>query len=295
MFKPSFGDFRDFDIVKYKNKLWVVFITSPKGVDDSNSFGLASSKDGIRWKEEGIIMKPSKKGFDSKSLWAMCLRKVSNKFVMYYSAIGAHGRNKQSIGMAYSNNLKDWKRGINNPILRLEKNNEYYSDEIDERHHKYPIEKPILFRDPYFFRYKDDGYLIFAAKVKDKDGIYNAGVGLAKKSNNGFKFLPPILSPGKYRIVECPALYKVSKKWLLLFCDDDNGVIRYAIGDNPFGSFKEGEFPVLPKLNYVGRIVKWRKKYLFYSHGICREGAYMAAPKVLGIKNDKITLNPLHV
>lgn len=290
MFKPFFGDFRDFDIIEYKDKLWVIFITSPKGIDDSNNFGLASSKDGINWKEEGIVMKPEKKGFDSRSLWAMCLTKEKNNFVIYYSAIGKGGRNKQSIGKAYSKNLKNWKRDKKNPILKLEENNKYYSNEIDKEHKCFPKDKPILFRDPYFFKYKNKEYILFASKVKNKKSPYNAGVGLVEKIGNKYKFLPPIFIPEKYKIIECPALYKINKKWILFFCDDDIDVIRYAIGKNPFGPFKEQKNSIISKKDYVGRLIKWKGKYLFYSHAISKKGKYMNAPKILNLKENKILL-----
>jgi sucrose-6-phosphate hydrolase SacC (GH32 family) len=290
MFKPSFGDFRDFDFIKYKNKLWVIFITSPKGVDDSNNFGLASSTDGINWKEEGIVMKPGKFGFDNKSLWAMCLTKEKNNFVIFYSAISDKGRHEQSIGKAYSKNLKEWKRNKNNPILKLEENNKYYSNEIDKDHKDYPRDKPILFRDPYAFKYKNKNYVIFASKIKNNKSPYNAGVGLAEKKGNKYNFLPQIFSPNKYKIIECPALYKINSNWLLLFCDDDIDVIRYATGKSPFGPFKESKLPLLPKSNYVGRIIKWKGKYLFYSHAISKKGKYMNSPKILELKNNRINL-----
>lgn len=291
MFKPSFGDFRDFDLIKYKNKLWVIFITSSKGVDDSNNFGLASSKDGVQWKEEGIVMKPGKSGFDNRSLWAMCLTKEKNTFAMYYSAIGKGGRNKQSIGKAYSKNLKDWKRDKNNPILKLEKNNKYYSDEIDKEHKDFPADKPILFRDPYTFRYKNKRYILFASKIKNKNNPYNAGVGLVEEKGNRYKFLPPIFVPGKYKIIECPALYKINKKYILFFCDDDVDVIRYAVSSNPFGLFKEPvESKLLSKSSYVGRFINWRGQKLFYSHKISKKGCYMEEPNILEIKENKVIL-----
>lgn len=289
MFKPSFGDFRDFDFVKWKGKLWTIFLTGPKG-NDSNIFGLASSKDGINWKEEGIVMKPSKLGFDKKSLWAMCLTKQKDKFVMYYSALGKGSRNQQSIGKAYSKDLKNWKRYKNNPILKLEKNNKFYSREIDKEHPRYPKEKPILFRDPFYFKHKNKEYIIFAAKVKNKKTPYNAGVGIAEKNRNQYKFLPPIFIPEKYKITECPALYKINKKWLLIFCDDDIDVIRYAISESPFGPFNEPRNSVISKRDYVGRIIKWKGEYLFYSHSVSKKGKYMNLPKILELKGDKLIL-----
>lgn len=290
MFKPSFGDFRDFDFVKYKNKLWTIFITSPKGVDDCNNFGLASSEDGINWKEEGIVMRPGESEFEKRSLWAMCITKEKNNFVLYYSAIGKGGRNQQSIGKAYSKDLKNWKRDKNNPILKLEENNKFYSREIDKEHKDFPADKPILFRDPFRFKYKNKEYVIFAAKAKNIKSPFNAGVGIVKKQGNKYKFLPPIFIPEKYKITECPALYKINNKWVLIFCDDDIDVIRYAIAKSPFGPFVESKNSILSKKDYVGRVVNWKGKYLFYSHAISKKGKYLNSPKLLELKDNKVIL-----
>lgn len=288
MFKPKNSECRDFDIVSFNGKLWMIYIR-PSGMYYRNNFGLASSADGFTWKYEGVVMKPSKSCWDCKSLWAMHLVKNKNGFVLFYSALGKGGRQNQSIGIAYSKNLYIWKRS-KKPILVPSPTNKLYSNEIDKKDKWYPEEPTILFRDPYSFTNKGKKYLIFAGKDKKIKNENNACVGLIEIRKNGtYKYLAPIFSPKKYRIIECPAIYQINKKWFLIFCDDTKNEIKYAVSNNPLGGLKEMKNkPLLPKGNYVGRIIEWKNQYLFFYNSFTP--SCLADPKIIKIKNNKIII-----
>ncbi len=263
MFKPKDSDCRDFDIIPFEGRLWLIYIRSG-AAKDSNEFGLASSSaDGYEWREEGIVMKPSENAWDCKSLWAMHLAADANGFALYYSALGKGMRLHQSIGVAYSKDLKTWNR-FDKPILSLSADNEFYDDrtEIGAQ------ELGTLFRDPWSFEQEGKKYLIFAARDKSADGVNNACIGSAQIDENGLvAYLPPIYSPKKYQELECPALYFIEGKWFLLFCEDIAVQMRYAVSDSPFGGFEEPENNMLALPgNYVGRIVSWKGKLLFFYH-----------------------------
>jgi sucrose-6-phosphate hydrolase SacC (GH32 family) len=287
MFKPKDGDCRDFDIIPWQGKLWMIYIRS-SATADANDFGLASSFDGFVWQDEGVVMRPSENDWDCKSLWAMHLAKDADGFILYYSALGVGSRRHQSIGIASSTDLHTWTRN-SQALLALSSNNPLYSDEIDKIDKWCPDEPTILFRDPWTFNYDDKEYLIFAAKDKTIQHQDNACIGLVKVGKNGlFEYCPPIYSPEKYHIVECPALYHIEEKWLLVFCDDIKNEIKYAISDNPLHGFKEpADEPLVPKGNYVGRIVEWNDKYLFFYH---TPDHSLSDPKRLVIKDNKIVL-----
>jgi beta-fructofuranosidase len=288
MFRPKNSDFRDFDIIQFEEKLWAVYIRSGS-IKDSNEFGLASSVDGYDWHEEGIVMKPSENVWDCKSLWAMHLAMDANGFVLYYSALGKGMRLHQSIGVARSKNLKTWTRS-DQPILSLAPNNEFYNN-TEQYIVRGQIHKlGILFRDPWSFEYEGRKYLIFAARDKSVNGINNACIGLAELYADGsVKYLPPIYSPKKYQELECPALYFIEGKWFLLFCEDIVIQIRYGVSDSPLGDFQEPENNILASIgNYVGRIVEWNGKYLFFYH--TPEHA-LADPRVVSIEKGKIILS----
>jgi sucrose-6-phosphate hydrolase SacC (GH32 family) len=288
MFKPCNSDCRDFDIISWQGRLWMIYIRSSATIDDTNDFGLASSSDGFNWQDEGIIMRPSESGWDCKSLWAMHLVREANGFVLYYSALGLGSRRHQSIGIAHSSDLRNWSRE-SSALLTLSPDNSIYSDEIDKIDKWYPDEPAILFRDPWTFFSNNKKYLIFAAKDRAVNHQNNACVGLAElREDNSIKYCSPIFSSEKYHIIECPALYQINKKWFLIFCDDIKNEIRYAVSDNPFYGFREPTAkPLMPKGNYVGRIVEWNNEYLFFYN---TSDDCLADPKHLAVKDDKIIL-----
>jgi hypothetical protein len=267
MFKPINSDCRDFDITPFGDKLWLIYIRSGV-IKDSNEFGLASSEDGYNWQEEGVVMKPRAGSWDSRSLWAMHVSTTPGGFVMYYSALGEGMRLHQSIGQAYSEDLRMWDRS-DNPLLTLNSENEYYDNSTKKigRYDKVH-ELPILFRDPWSFSHNGKNYLIFAARDKQVVDEHNACVGLAELHPDGsVTYLPSIYSPRTYQEIECPAIYFFEGQWFLLFCEDIVVQMRYAVADDPFTGFTEPQNNILaPAKNYVGRIVTWQGKYLFFYH-----------------------------
>jgi hypothetical protein len=264
MFKPESSDCRDFDIIPFENKLWLIYIRSGE-TKDSNEFGLASSLDGRAWQEEGIVMKPSKEAWDCRSLWAMHIAITSDGFVLYYSALGEGMRLHQSIGRAYSKDLRYWQHE-SSPILALNSNNEYYDNATKKVVHGDAHELSILFRDPWSFSYEGRNYITFAARDKRVTDEYNACIGLAELHDDGsVTYLPPLYSPGTYQEIECPAIYFFEGSWFLLFCEDIIVQMRYAVAADPFTGFTEPENNILaPVKNYVGRIVKWQGEYLLF-------------------------------
>lgn len=115
--------------------------------------------------------------------------------------------------------------------------------------------------------------------------------GLFKGKNN-----EKIFSPKKYfNGLECPAIYKIGKKWYLLYGIDvengENSIFRYAIADNPFGPYVEPKNnALLPPNQYTCRIIKFSGKLLMYywlrdyPKGTVRER--LALPKEIKILKD---------
>lgn len=279
MFRPFPFECRDFSLIENNGNLLMLYISTENEVGGQDVYRLASSRNGVDWKDEGVVMRPSDSGWDDKDLWAMGLTGSTNNFTLYYSAIGREeGRHGQAIGVAYSKDLKTWERSVHNPILKLEEDNPYYSAEIDRANQRQE-ERPILFRDPFPFVYQGKEYLLFSAKDKCfKDR--NACIGLAVKTGHTWEFLPPLYSPGLYKVLECPALYFIKGKTLLLFCVDLERTIHYAISEIPWGDFSEptGE-ALLPRSNYVGRIVELNGERHLYSNIESNGKWYLDAPK----------------
>jgi predicted GH43/DUF377 family glycosyl hydrolase len=260
-------NFNDFDLIVKDGVLYAIYVKKipyPKNNKDSkkpNRYGLAKTRDGFNWEEVGDILLPNPDGWD-QSLWAGSISKQSGKYVIYYTAVLKDKREIScKIGKAYSDDLINWKKDSSNPVLEFEVN-PYYSDEPE-----------FSFRDPFHFSYQGKEYVIFCAKDKKSPKGKRGCVGIVEeKEPNSFIWLPPLFSPEKYYDgLECPALYNLKGRWYLFFGLDSKNArphnFRYAISNGgPFGPFKEPKENVLSSRgHYIGRIVKFRGKVLYYS------------------------------
>ncbi len=249
---------------------------------------MAKSHDGQTWEDLGDIILPVKNTWE-ESIWAGGISKQDNKFVIYYTGTSVKDRNDScKIGKAYSDDLIHWTKDENNPVFVFDPRNLYYSAELK-----------LAFRDPFFFEHEGRKYIIFCAKDKNQPQGKQGCVGLAEETSLGqFKWLPPIYSPGIYFDgLECPALYRITNKWFLLFgLDKENGgpLFKYAVSNNPFGPFQEPGENILAKNGYyVSRLVNFKNKLLMYSwfrdfsEGLIQER--LAQPKEVTVSENIIS------
>ncbi len=285
-------NFNDFDLIVKNNILYATYVKKiphKKGDIDSkkpNRYGLAKSKDGIHWEEVGDIIMQDKNSWD-QSLWAGSVSKQNKKYVIYYTGVLEKEREPScNIGKAYSKDLINWKKDSKNPVLIFDNKNPYYF--WDEK---------LAFRDPFFFEHEGKKYILFCAKDKSKPEGKRGCVGIVEETSpNKFKWLPPIFSPEERSGgLECPALYFIKGRWYLLY---GWGVrMRYAFSKKPFEAFSKPKNNILlPKGNYIGRIIEFKGKLLYYNwfmdypKGIVRQR--LSGPrKVKILKNGEIKLS----
>lgn len=88
-----------------------------RGDGSPRMFGLATSEDGIHWEKhkDNPILVPTEGSFDELGFEAGCLLKVGNEYWLYYSGFAADG--KLRIGLAFSNDLINWRKFDSNPIV----------------------------------------------------------------------------------------------------------------------------------------------------------------------------------
>lgn len=293
-------NFNDFDLLVENEYIYAAYVKKipfPKELKDAkqpNRFGIAKSNDGINWEEVGDIILPEPGGWD-ESLWAGCISKQGNDYVIYYCGVKVKERQSScKIGKAYSTDLVNWKKDPANPVLIFDTNNKFYSDEPN-----------LSFRDPFHLEYEGKNYIIFCGKDKNQPEHKQGCVGMVEEAApNKFVYMPPIFSPGIYFDgLECPALYKLGEHWYLLYgVDGENRekAFRYAMADSPFGPFtaKFSDNQLLSSKNYTCRIAKFKGKHLLYNwfrdfpDGIVRER--LAPPKEVHILDDgRISLSEL--
>ena len=120
----------------------------------------ASSVDGINWKREKNALFVGNPGeWDDDMLWTMHVSKKEESYEMYYTGLARKDRGViQKIGRAKSNDLIEWTKECVNG-LPLESNGPFYESRSNNPR------KWLSFRDPYFFQYKGNEYLLICASA----------------------------------------------------------------------------------------------------------------------------------
>ena len=120
------------------------------------------------------------------------------------------GRNKnpdikwiQKIGLAISDDLINWKKHENNPIL--EADNKIY----EIKNEKNAIGKVGAWRDPYVFQdpITKKYYMIIAARKKGNATEYNGCIAITESDDLlNWNLFPPLIAPGVYDEMEVPQM-----------------------------------------------------------------------------------------
>ncbi|MCC6019363.1 MAG: hypothetical protein LM601_10055 [Candidatus Verstraetearchaeota archaeon] len=81
--------------------------------------GLAISMDGITWRkfDENPILKPISNTWEEGEIFPMYITKFNDTYVLFYEGNEKFGSLNWKIGIAYSLDLKNWKRDPRNPIF----------------------------------------------------------------------------------------------------------------------------------------------------------------------------------
>jgi hypothetical protein len=82
--------------------------------------GLATSEDGIEWTQykKNPVLTPTAGSWDQGGFEGGCILRMQGKYWLYYTGRGVDG--KYRIGMATSEDLKNWTKYIENPIIDLD-------------------------------------------------------------------------------------------------------------------------------------------------------------------------------
>jgi len=181
------------------------------------SIGHAVSTDLINWKELPTALKPGEgNAWDNLALWTGSVIEKDGKYYMFYT-----GRNKdpnlkwiQKIGVASSDDLINWKKFENNPIL--EADNKVY----EMKNGRNAIGKVGAFRDPSVFQdpRTKKYYMLIAARKKGPDTEYNGCIAIAESDDLvHWELLPPLINQGIYDEMEVPQMIIHNDIYYLFF------------------------------------------------------------------------------
>ncbi len=221
----------------------------------------AVSTDGISWKRVNNALFVGNPGeWDDDMLWTMHVVEVNGKFKMYYTGLKRKDRGGISrIGYAESDDLLDWKKN-NKQIFPLEPKGIYYETEVSNPR------KWLSFRDPFYFPYNGEEYLVICARSITGPVSRRGCAGLVKITNDEFELMPPIVYPMVYDDIECPCVFEMHGRFYLLGSIREDIKVRYWFASEFFGEYHSFHADVLlPQGNYAARIVEDGEHLLIYN------------------------------
>lgn len=207
---------------------------------------------------------------------------------MFYTGLSRRDHGQiQRLGMAESDDLYTWQKCAVNWIDRrsdlpyglpgrpsqppfqfdadssfpLCPGGEFYESELDQGRNW------VSWRDPFYYREHDRGWLLAAGRVKTGPVVRRGCVAAMEETRpNHFEARPPLHHPGLYDDVEVPNLIKVEDEYYLIGSMREDAKIRYWHTDkigNPWRSYADNV--LLATGNYAGRVSEDDRGFLLWS------------------------------
>lgn len=251
----------------------------------------AISRDGLKWNRvENAIFVGHPGAWDDSMLWTMHVSPDphrADRWRMFYTGISRHDQGlKQRVGLALSDDLYHWRKApvawthdgqhphrpskeatlISAPLdtnscFPLEPSADHYESDLSEGR------QWISWRDPFYFRDGEKGWLLCSGRVKNgpivRRGCVAAmeEVGVDRFVNRG-----PLHHPGLYDDVEVPNLFKIEGEYYLVGSMREDAKVRYwhttEIGA-PWRSYYDNV--LLGEGNYAGRVCEDPNGFLIWS------------------------------
>lgn len=246
----------------------------------------AVSNDGYSWKRVKNALFVGNPGeWDDDMLWTMDVVEVDGKFEMYYTGLQRRDRGVISrIGMAHSDDLINWEKSKKD-IYPIAPDGNYYETENNNPR------KWLSFRDPYWYKYNNEIYLLLCARSMTGPVSRRGCVGIVNITNDIIDPLPPLLYPMMYDDIECPCIFELNGWYYIIGSIREDIKIRYWFAKEFFGEYHSFHSDVLlPKGNYAARVVKDGDHLLlynfFYSYRKIDVLRVLPPPKELGTDSD---------
>jgi beta-fructofuranosidase len=166
------------------------------------SIGQAKSKNLELWEELPIAREHGEFGsFDDWKLNSGSVAEKNGTYYLYYTGrTETPGQeNIQKIGVATSDDLIQWKKSQNNPILECDSRFYMIDNDRDDLGKIGAWRDPFVFKDPH----SNKRYMTITARSKNERPEYFGCVGIAESNDMlHWKVLPPIFDPGIYNEIE---------------------------------------------------------------------------------------------
>ena len=252
----------------------------------------AVSSDCFNWRRvENALFIGDPGSWDDSMLWTVHVSRdpqQPHRWRMFYTGLSRRDLgHKQRIGMAVSDDLYRWKKApVNWKDLRtalpynlpgrppqppfdfdpdscfpLSARSEFYESNIREGRHW------VSWRDPFYFRDGDRGWLLVAGRVNHGPVIRRGCVAVLEETEPGkFETRPPLHHPGVYDDVEVPNLFRIDDDYYLIGSIREDAKIRYWHSEGVDGDWRSySDNVLLAAGNYAGRITHDDKGILLWS------------------------------
>ena len=266
----------DIDIVFHEGQYHIFHLVLP----NHDFIAHAVSDDGFSWSRvENAVFIGEPGSWDDSMLWTMHVTPDPwrpGRWRMFYTGIAQHDDGlEQRVGLAYSDDLFDWRKGPTNWISKcklcrlrpkeptshtgmwdadshfpIEATGPHYEDSLEQGRHW------VSWRDPFYFHDGEQGRLLVNGRVPDGPVVRRGCVAQLLETGPGeFEAAPPLLHPGLYDDVEVPNLFRLDERYYLIGSIREDAKVRYWVADSPDGPWDNfADNVLLPKGNYAARI-----------------------------------------
>ena len=214
----------------------------------------AVSTDGLNWKRVANALFIGDPGsWEDDMLWTMHVSPDPHnkrRWRMFYTGLCRKESGRiQRIGMAVSDDLYNWRK-VEGDGWPMAVRGPYYESSIEEGRHW------VSFRDPYYRRVGNEGWLLAAARIPTGPVNRRGCVFLAKETSPGcFEPQPPLITLHQYDDVEVPIMITLGKRVYVIGSIREDIKVHYwmaARPEGPYGNFSDNV--LLPAGNYAARV-----------------------------------------
>jgi len=206
--------------IYYKGEYHLFYQTNPNDYHwDTINWGHAKSKDLVHWDQLPIALYPSNELGEKHCFSGCALINDQGIPTIYYTSVG-EGQRHQSVGaeqwMALSHDdMVTWEKHKNNPRLTL------------DLHENLDIKE---WRDPFVWKDGVNWYMVLGGSHNGNGCvlIYNS------KNSTDWKFLNILYETNQYKFLECPNLFKLGDKYVLIYSPNDMVVYHTGILSSDF-------------------------------------------------------------
>ena len=241
---------KDFCIIKEENIFHLFHIAGTPDVScclpgNELWFGHAATKDFVQWETFEPCFYIDTNGWDNGHVFAPYAIKAFDKFWMFYTGVSTD--NTQRIGVAISENLFDWQRINDRPIIRPEEYDWAFC----------PKEKGAPCRDPHVCFWGEKYSLYYTAVTKEGNGCIAraSSKNLLDWKDEGLVFISEKLDHPESCNVQ-----RLGDKYLLFFGGQYDW--SYVVSENPTDWLGNKPIPLKKGITAMEVIIRSSDKWL---------------------------------